>query len=233
MKKIFILIFSVFFLSGCTVNYNLEYVDEVFKESLEIASNKDEIYDGINVVDYINNYYNNVNLLVDYNEQPGDMSDEEIVKNYSTYNKSLINKEYEYGINLDYTYKDIEYSNSSIVFTGFQNIEIEEDSILIENGRNLFENYDGLEEVLVSFKTDKKVLETNADEVKDNIYYWHINKYNYDKLKIKIKIDKNIILDDYNKTVDVSIKYTFIVLSVILIIGFFFILVKFLNSNKK
>lgn len=233
MKKTIILILSVFLLSGCTVNYNLEYIDETFKEHLEIITQKDELFDGQTSVNTIDNYYSNINLLVDYQAQPGDMPEEEIIKNYPTYNKTLINKEYEYGINLDYTYKDIKYENSAIVFTMFENIQITEDSIKLSNGKNIFNHYDNLDEIIVSFKTDKKVLETNADQSKDNIYYWHINKLNYDKKTIQIKINKDIILEEYNQKIDTFIKYIFIVLPCLLILGIIFILIKFKNSNKK
>ena len=51
-----------------------------FYESLDIVSTKDSVVDGQSFNTLIDNYYNNVTLLVDYKVQPGDMSEEEILE---------------------------------------------------------------------------------------------------------------------------------------------------------
>ena len=77
------------------------------------------------------------------------------------------------------------------------------------------------------------MLECNSDEVKDNIYYWYINKLNYDKKTIKINFDNNIVVEDFNKNVNNITKYILIVFAFVLIFTSVFILFKFINSNKK
>jgi len=221
-------------LSGCTVNYNLTYENEVFSEEVNVIGLKDSVYDGISFSNIIDNYYNNVNLLVDYKIQPGDMSEEEIIKEYETYEKNLINNNTSYGININYEYKkESKFSNSQLVYAIFDNIVVTDSSINVSDGKNIFNNYSNLEEVVITFKTDKKVLECNSDEVKDNIYYWYINKLNYDKKTIKINFDKNIVVEDFNKNVNNITKYTLIVFVFVLIFTSVFILFKFINSNKK
>lgn len=231
MKKICLLIIFMMLLSGCTVNYNLVYESDIFSENLEIIefnnNNKD-------FSSQINNYYNNINLLVDYKLQTGDMSEEEILKEYDAYDKLLINRDNSYGLRLEYIYnKETKLINSSLVYSLFNNIEVTDNSIFVSQGKNIFKNYDNLEEIVVTFKTDKKVLETNSDEVKDNIYYWYINKFNYDKKTIKINFDKDIVEEEYNKNINTISKYGLVLFAFILIFGLVFILFKFVNSNKK
>jgi len=234
MKKVCLLISFMLLLSGCTVNYNLTYENEVFSEEVNVIGLKDSVYDGISFSNIIDNYYNNVNLLVDYKIQPGDMSEEEIIKEYETYEKNLINNNTSYGININYEYnKESKFSNSQLVYAIFDNIVVTDSSINVSDGKNIFNNYSNLEEVVITFKTDKKVLECNSDEVKDNIYYWYINKLNYDKKTIKINFDKNIVVEDFNKNVNNITKYTLIVFVFVLIFTSVFILFKFINSNKK
>lgn len=234
MKKVCLLISFMLLLSGCTVNYNLTYENEVFSEEVNVVGLKDSVYDGISFSNIIDNYYNNVNLLVDYKIQPGDMSEEEIIKEYETYEKNLINNNTSYGININYEYnKESKFSNSQLVYAIFDNIVVTDSSINVSDGKNIFNNYSNLEEVVITFKTDKKVLECNSDEVKDNIYYWYINKLNYDKKTIKINFDKNIVVEDFNKNVNNITKYILIVFAFVLIFTSVFILFKFINSNKK
>lgn len=234
MKKIILLILSILMLSGCTVNYNLVYENETFKENLEVTSQKDKIIDGQVFSSIVDNYYNNVNVLVDYKVQPGDMTDEEILLEYDTYNKTLINREDVYGINLGYDYnEETNYVNSSLVYSLFDKIEITDDYINVSGGKNIFDNYSNLEQIVVSFKTDKKVLEANSDEVKNNTYYWYINKINYDKKTIKINIDKSVVIEEFNENVNNITRIVFILLGVVLFIGLIFVLIKFKNSNKK
>ena len=234
MKKICLLIIFMLLLSGCTVNYNLTYENEIFEENLNVMGLKSSIYNEDTFSNMVDNYYNNVNLLVDYKIQPGDMSEEEILKEYETYEKNLINKDNYYGINFNHKYnRNSIFDNSQLVYAVFDNIVVTDSSINVSKGKNIFNNYSNLEEIVITFKTDKKVLETNSDEVKDNIYYWYINKFNYDKKTIKINFDKNIVEEEFNKNVNNISKYGLILFGCILIFGSVFILFKFFIHNKK
>ena len=134
MKKVCLLISFMLLLSGCTVNYNLTYENEVFSEEVNVVGLKDSVYDGISFSNIIDNYYNNVNLLVDYKIQPGDMSEEEIIKEYETYEKNLINNNTSYGININYEYnKESKFSNSQLVYAIFDNIVVTDSSINVSD----------------------------------------------------------------------------------------------------
>jgi len=187
MKKIILLIITIFILTGCSAEYELIYENNYFNESLKLTSYKNESF-----INYVNTNYNR-NYFINYKLQLGDMSETEYISKYGgVYNKKIINEENNYGIELGYNYdKKEEYINSSIVYNLFDNIYVNENIIRATNIKNIFESYDSLKEIKIVFSTDKNVISTNCDEEKDGKYYWYINNNNYKQKDIKIDLDEN------------------------------------------
>lgn len=229
MKKILLAIIIVF-LTGCSANYELEYKDNNFNESLTTFSNiNDEVYK-----EEVDNFYDSGYLLTDYLAQTGDMPFTDILNSYSVYNKVLINDANNYGIKLFYSYDNKEeLINSNIVFNMFENFNIDDNGISLYNTKNIFEKYLNLDNITVSFKSDKKVYDSNADEVKNNKYYWYINKDNYKYKNIRINFKKSEILPQTNIVIsDKSFKFGIYIFLIILLIGVLVIFEKVKKSNK-
>ena len=235
MKKICFLIFSIFFLTGCTAEYDLVYENGVLRESLSVTSNKNDIIDGQSFDSLINDYYNNINLLVDYTIQPGDANDEEILSRFDFYNKSIINENNTYGINLFYSYKNKkEFKNSYIVYNLYDNASISDKYIQVHSIKDIFSSYPYLEDVNITFKSDKPIECINADKIEDNICYWYINKYNYlNKKNLKVNLysgeESNIL------TANNGWNIIYIILGIVgisLLIAFIIIYEKVRKSNK-
>lgn len=229
MKKILLAIIIVF-LTGCSANYELEYKDNKFNESLTTFSNiNDEVYK-----EEVDNFYDSGYLLTDYLAQTGDMPYTDILNSYSVYNKVLINDANNYGIKLFYSYGNKEeLINSNIVFNMFENFNIDDNGISLYNTKNIFEKYLNLDSITVSFKSDKKVYDSNADEVKNNKYYWYINKDNYKYKNIRINFKKSEILPQTNIVIsDKSFKFGMYIFLIILLIGVLVIFEKVKKSNK-
>lgn len=197
MKKIFVLFLSMFLLTGCSAEYNLIFENDSLNESLNVVSGKDNIYDGQTFSSLVDNYYSQVNLLVDYKIELGDMSEEEALTKYDFYNKSILDKNGIYGLNLSYIYEDkIKYTNSSLVYSLFNGVSITESYIKAYSINDVFSNYPNLDNIKISFKTDKTVLSTNCDEEKDDVYYWYLDKDNYVNKTIKINFENNVDIDN-------------------------------------
>lgn len=232
MKKLCFLILSVLLLTGCNAEYNLVYENDVLNESFNASALKYELINGEAVSSLVDRYYT-VPLLVNYKLQPGDMNIEEC-DFCEFYNKSVINNNGLYGININYTFKEKgDIVNSSLVYTMFKNIEVTDKFIKASEGKNIFLNYDLLDEIVVNFRTDKKVIDVNADEIKDDEYYWYINENNYENKTIKIEFDSSININEYNENVNSLIKYVFFGLGICLAFGIIFVIIKFSNSNKR
>ncbi len=234
MRKIILLVFITIIMSGCVANYNLVYEDDIFNESFEVINNQNEYNQKFN--ELVNEYYTNSIILVDYKDQPGDMTDEEILKNYNYYNKKLIKEQNKYGLNLNYNFKENEdYQNSSIVNNLFKSFRVTDNIILANSINNIFESYPYLKEITVSFKTDKNISHTNADKEDNGIYYWYINKDNYSNKSISIQFSDNI-LDKYtkidNNVANNVINYIIVVLLIIIVLFTIIIYVKIKKSNK-
>lgn len=233
MKKISLLICSIFLLTGCTAEYNLNYENNQFKESLNIIGSKTETFEGQTFTTLINQY-NNHTLLVNYKLDLGDMSIEDC-ENCKLYNKNIIDKDGLYGLNINYIYGEkSEFTNSSIMHTLFEKNYITDTYINVSECQNIFDYYTNLSEIKVIFKTDKEILEINSDQEIDGKYYWYINKDNYKDKKISIKFGnkEGIVTEDGYLSGNI-IKYVLMALAIIILISIVVIYEKVKNSNKE
>ena len=202
LKRIIFLIISMIMLSGCSAEYELNFVDAKYNEKFKtIGSINDE------------NYRNEIDVLND---------------------KNVFNNDKGYGVILSYSYnsKD-DYLKSSIIYSMFQGFNITDDEIYLYDPLNVFLTYPLLDDITISFKSDKKVYDNNADEVKNNKYYWYLNKDNYKDKNIRISFKKNEMLSQKNIVIsDKSFKFGMYIFLIILLIGVLVIFEKVKKSNK-
>ena len=163
MKKILLLIIACLFLSGCTANYEITIFDKTTDTGWTVRDS--------------------FNSLLD--------SDEFGQENYNV--KSLTNDE---RLGVEYTSKAASsIINSSILNQCYNNPKIENNDgiITINTGSNFecYEFYDNLESVRVVFKTNHKVISTNAEEVDGDKYIWNITKNGNKQIEIVLDPDGN------------------------------------------
>lgn len=230
LKRIIFLIISMIMLSGCSAEYELNFVDGKYNEKFKtIGSINDENYR--NEIDVLNdkNY-----LFVDSTLQTGDFPAESFLDEYAIYDKNVFNNDNGYGVILSYSYnsKD-DYLKSSIIYSMFQGFNITDDEIYLYDPLNVFLTYPLLDDITISFKSDKKVYDNNADEIKNNMYYWYMNKDNYKDKCIRISFKKNEMLSQKNIVIsDKSFKFGIYIFLIILLIGVLVIFEKVKKSNK-
>lgn len=235
MKKILLLL-SFIILSGCTAEYNLEYVDNTLKEEFVIEADSYEYCGEYLCSNYINSYYN-TNISINYLDNEEELASNDDLSKYTFYNKSLINSSGKYGMILEYDFDDqAKYSTSYISRKLFNNVIVNDEKIYAYDINNIFENYIYLSEIVVSFSTDKFVSSTNCDEEKDNKYFWYINKNNYQGKVISIQFDvetneENTMVKNGYLTWN-SVKYIFLILLVIVLVIILIIYEKVRKSNK-
>ena len=208
MKKIFFILFLLL-LTGCTAKYDLEYKEKTFCENFEVQADNSE---GLN--DYFNIFYNgNISTnFYDDEEELAILKPEELeTHGYKSYNKAYLSGESTNGFNLDYCFKE-NIDKSSIINTFFDNINISEDYIFASDSKDVFDIYENLTLITISFSTDKYIKDSNADEIKNNIHYWYVNRDNYKNKTISISLSDNILdtlkikdNETASKLIDISI----------------------------
>lgn len=231
MKKI-IMLLMITILTGCSANYDIDYSNNRYNENLTTSGNITDT----NYKNEIDNYYLKSYLLTSYKVQPGDMSKKEVLKNYTIYNKILVNESNNYGLKLGYSYDNKDnYIESSIVYKLFSFFTIEDNYIKLGDIKNIFDSYPMLDNIKITFSTDKYVTESNCDEVKDNKYIWYIDKNNYQNKNIEISLS-NTKIGTYKKNIekysDKVITFIIIVVSIICLLFILVIYEKIKKSNK-
>lgn len=232
MKKIFVIL-SFLLLSGCTVNYDLSYFKNIYSEKSNVILENGE-YCGEDFCNYyINQFYTN-NISIDINDNEEELAEGVNLDNYNFYNKKLINN----GLELSYDFQEnYSFVNSRIIHYLFNKIKVNDDGIQATEVNNIFESYSDIDEIVITFSTDKVVSSINSDKVVDNKYYWHINKDNYLNKEIKIEFDKDANQDREILTEDKYItweglKYISYILIIFVLIAVVVIYEKVKNSNK-
>ena len=176
MKKNIILASLLLFLTGCTVNYNLEIEDNNFYEQItgEVL-NTDFIISEEDI---------DIHSYLLYTDQP-------VFKNndYIIYNKSLDNIEDRINYNFNYNYTSNNFINSRLLNSCFDNFNFKvNDNIYYISASGEFKcAYSDTTNINIT--TSHKVISHNASKKKSNTYTWTIDKDNTENLNIYITID--------------------------------------------
>ena len=233
MKKIYLFLI-MFLLTGCSAEYNLNIEENIYNETFTVMGNYNEKIDNDTFVNVINDY-NSKNILIDYSIQPGDTRNEDFPLYYNIYNKKLINDNY-YGLELSYSYDKIEeYKKSTIVNELFKNVYLTDNFIKMSEVKDIYSNYPYLDNISISFKTDKIITSINSDEETDGIYYWYVNKDNYESKSINIEFTDSkldVIANKTKKNADDFINIVILVVIVVILIGVVVVYERVKKSNK-
>ena len=189
MKKIW-LIFLVLFLTGCSVNYELDIDNSaILRENIKISANNDSDIEKIKEF----NYY----VPIDYTND-----------DYSVYEKKFDKIEY-YDVskasdNKSLVFKYDKYDSNKFNYnmfgrTCYKYVAVMEQKdkkskkreLLLSTSRQFlcFDNYENLDEVNVIIKSKYKLLETNADVQEKHKYIWNITKENANNKYIYLLLD--------------------------------------------
>ena len=190
-------------LSGCTVNYNVEFVNGEFKEAIEFNVNSEEYTaTDLREMDLYAVYDTNEQILYD--------------KNISE-NNGLVTGTFSYD------YKGVDYNNSRVFRQCYDVYGVREDEeyyYIKTNGefKCMIVDYISADEVRINFKTNHEVVDHNADMVDGNTYTWIVNAANASDKPINITISKHDINSGGFKLNTLTI--AFIIVILVAIIGY-------------
>ena len=233
IKKILLMFILILLLSGCSVEYNVSLENDSFKESgslIEKKENKDNVSkNGFSFEEQINYTYQSMHDVLNGQE----------MEKTQSFELKKIDTDKEIGLTYSNELKQNKYYLSPIIRQCYDNVSVKNsnNNIKISTGNyfKCFDYYELLNNVTVNFTTNYKVVNNNADEIKDNTYTWFINKNNFKNKEISIEIDKSEI--SYNTLLDEKESNALIVfliglvLTVIFVFGFYtYYKVKFSNN---
>lgn len=212
----------LFSITGCSIEYNLNFYDEKFTENIFVKLNgKDYTIDKIqNIKDY--------NLLA-------------ISKGLEQveYTKSFEDNSDEFIMNYQYQFTVDNFSKNNIInqcFDSFSLIE-EDDYYLLSTGKNftcLSIEYQIVSDYEINIKTNHKVLEHNADEVSNGTYIWKINNSGSQvstTKPIRIKFSKDTVSSIWDNNMVVL---GIVVLVIIFVGGIILLIARYKNKiNNK
>lgn len=229
-KLIFSLILlSLFFTSGCDVEYHLEMKNDTFEENFSFIGEKSE---------YIRkgSTSRGKEEMVDF-LYPVETDVQDVQK------KVLYESNYvKYKYNRRFQITEIEFwpSFSGMCFETLEALYGEDDTLILQSSpiAPCYNKYKELKNIFITFKTDYEVLETNGEKKEDNVYIWHFQREKPDdSIYIKVKYDKENI-SEKKETISSENKFSFLPILfwgfVIGITGFgiYFIVKRIYQNNR-
>ena len=182
MKK-FILLLSIFLLTGCGVQYNLTINKETIDENITLSIDEQSIDERM------------ISELT-YERNSPYLNSKEYYEINSYNNGSISNYNYKFS------HKINDFANDKLLKWCYQNVEIKNDFAQFSiNTSDIFicarqESQNKLDYAQINITTDLKVVSNNADEVNGKTYTWNITKDNYLNKPIKINIEKSYQISD-------------------------------------
>lgn len=194
MKKTIMLLFIMFFITGCEkeADYTLEIFSDTIKETASITLKEDD-YDKAN---YLNDIFSITSEQYDNDKDSGSSIISEIKKeelNATSEPDDLFQKSIkEDEITLNFNYNNDNYGISKIFTSCFNKTYYDStEKYYVIKGYDRFKCL-YKEEVKIAVKTDYKVIDSNADEINGNEYIWYFNEDNYIEHEVYLQVSKQL-----------------------------------------
>lgn len=208
MKKFIIIFCLVLFITGCTGQYNVTINKDTIEEEISAKMEKTDQYNMIINNDFYPLHSNFSKIYSKKVNTDGDLID--------------LNAKY------TYTYDDFANANSFNQCFDDKTVDIYSNDYyyihLTKFTNCVFSaNFD------INIKSIYKVVSSNADEVKNNVYTWHVTEDNKDKLDVEIKFDRKKV----NSFKDGNGFIGYIIIIVVFIGIIFFVKMYFDKKNNR
>lgn len=241
--KIYILILFVFFITGCTVNYDIEVTSDSIKELVQINENIDNINANVlnsGILSYknaIDNIYDlPQNVYIDADRNLYDLTQE--LEGVDYYSKKFNITEENYGLEASFEHLINNYQKATTINKCYKNIAVlkKNDNLTISTSRNnlCFEQYKSLDKLNIIVTINEKeyaVISSNADKIEEGKYYWEINRENYSNKSILIELEA--LEEVRKKQNDMYFLIGFmVVVSIIILLVYLFIKRRSEDTNK-
>ena len=214
--KILGIIVLAFLLTGCDVNYYGEISENSFKEKTTIIpdSSKKETIQNKNLESYLESFVGTkIPSFYNADNYNGETESEKEGVEYYEINS------YQNGIQAFYDFNLYNLHRSLAMKECFNEINVQKNENIYRINTNnyckAFDKYSLLDQVTIELLVNYDVLYSNADEVKENHYYWYLDQNNYKNKSISLSFntvqedlsefdpnnkDQNVALKEWGKT---------------------------------
>jgi len=243
MKKVLMLLMFLLVVTGCEAIYTIEINNNEFRETLTI-NNRDRRTWNIGNPSYEEMIRNEARISLPTDIQD-DFDPEGPIEGVNNYHIQLIDTSDNLGLRYFNIFNGIEeYRNSTIAVSHFSLFEINRINRVIEitSGTNnfAFEMHEHLTSFTVRLVTNYDVLDHNADEVTNGVYYWRFIRGNNDNREINVRLaelldneEPNLWQTDNDGYFGINtLIVVYIILFITLIISLLIIYLKIKNSNR-
>ena len=187
------MLITIFLITGCDVKYEVDLTkDNSYYEKTEIEENN-LTTDAYSIMRNYNDF-----VYAIYSDRVTDLEEKD--PNFEYYNIINNSNETKGFITLSYTFNNQNIEKSNIIKTCYDNITFlnnaKDINIKTSSKFLCFEEYPDLKNVEIVIKTDKTIINHNADKVEGNTYIWNITKENANNKEIKLSSLKESITDN-------------------------------------
>ena len=223
--------------------YTIEVTSDGINETLEIHNyNQESWKEGKNPYQNLVETAAKSFVATDHRNEKPEVNQRITGINY--YNIQRISSLNDLGLKYQYNFEVDDYEYSTIVFSNTKkfNYKINRNNIIIDNAKDLssFITYPKLDKITIKLITDCQVNSNNADEIKEDGYYWYFDRDNYQNKSINLEINKSqkeeklkiFQMDDNGYFGKDTLIVVYIFLGIVLLIGGTIIFFKIKNSNR-
>ena len=207
-RKIILLIFVLLFITGCSVDYNLEIEDEKITETTTFTQEVNSKY----TKDYIYSLYN---------EEYPVFSDQEFqyyaptekLSEYTYYKKDIEESSNKYIVTYKANYDINNYQKSRMLNTAYKLYSVGYDFkdqcyYIIANDLKIFDQKNDITNINISIKLNNyEVIDSNSTSKKDDVYIWNFKDGESGSINIKFREKTDNNSDDNKKNNDSKEKY--------------------------
>lgn len=183
LKKFILLIILLFF-SGCQVKYKLEFIDNELIENIniEIEDNNSKQINDLKLYEAYAIFDTSYQKLYDVNFNQNDT----------------------FSANYKYNYSLNEFNHAMYIntcFDGFSFISSNDNYVLSTSKgfKCMVLDYNRIDKIEIKVSTNHEIIESNADEIKNNELIWNINENNAKEKSIYIRFGQIKELNFFEK----------------------------------
>lgn len=237
--KLLFIILIVFFVSGCSANYNVEIYNETVKVNGKILEKDKNKWDEPISID-------SPPLSIDDKDIPQEYKDLTIKNEVLTYKQlvdrqlkpddlvkpleglSSINTPWQLGLKFKRRYNlygdtvksFIMVAGADLCYDKFNIIEDEDNNNIIistSNQNKCFDMYPNLDKITVKLKTNHKVVDSTADSVDLHTYTWDLTRDNSKDKPLQITLKRNEYVFNYDNRIVKIVGFSALIAFIIVI----------------